>query len=67
MDTIKKIWSNYKGAIIGGILAILIALTGLYKLVICIVLIALGIFVGNYVQKNKYDVKEKIKEFIDKL
>ena len=26
-----------------------------------------GIVVGNYVQQNKYEVKEKIKNFIDKL
>ena len=32
-----------------------------------IVLLIIGAFVGNYVQKNKYDVKEKLKSFIDKM
>ena len=29
--------------------------------------ITIGIFVGNYVQKNKDDVKDKLKKFIDKM
>ena len=66
MDGFKKFLIEYMGAIIGGILALLIALTGLYKLIICIILIVIGMFVGNYVQKNKFDVKEKIKDFIDR-
>ena len=32
-----------------------------------IILIGMGIYVGNYVQINKDDVKEKLKKFIDKL
>ena len=32
-----------------------------------IILIVMGIFIGNYVQRNKYAVKEKLKNFIDKM
>ena len=32
-----------------------------------IILIAIGIYVGNYIQINKDDVKDKLKNFIDRL
>lgn len=67
MDGMKQFWEQYKGAIIGAIIAILVLCTNLYRLIIGIILIAIGVFVGNYVQYNKYDVKEKIKRFIDKI
>ena len=67
MDNMKQFWDQYKGAVIGAFIAILILCTQLYKLVIGIILIVIGIFVGNYVQYNKYDVKEKLKKFIDKM
>ncbi len=67
MEDFKKTIYEYRGAIIGAIVAIIILFTQLYKLIIGIILIGMGIFVGNYVQKNKYDVKQKIKNFIDKL
>jgi uncharacterized membrane protein len=49
------------------IIAILILCTRLYELIIAIVLIILGALVGNYVQKNKDEVKDKLKQFIDRL
>jgi uncharacterized membrane protein len=58
---------KYKGAIIGGIVAILLICTGLFKLLIALVVITAGIFGGNYIQKNKDLVKEKLKNFIDKF
>lgn len=67
MDGFKKFISEYKGAIIGGIVAIIILCTRLYELIVGIILVALGIFIGNYVQKNKYDVKEKLKNMIDRM
>ena len=67
MEEFKNFVKEYSGAIIGGLVAVIILCTGLYRLVIGIILISIGIFVGNYVQKNKYDVKEKIKSFIDKM
>ena len=67
MDNFKDFWNQFRGAIIGVIIAILILITGLDKLILAIVVIALGAFVGNYVQRNKEDVKAKLKNFIDKM
>lgn len=67
MNEIKNFLMKYRGAIIGGIVATLILLTRLYELIIGIILICLGIFVGNYIQLNKETVKEKLKKFIDKM
>ena len=67
MEEFKNFIKEYSGAIIGGLVAILILFTRLYQLIIGVILIVMGIFVGNYIQRNKYDVKEKIKSFIDKM
>lgn len=67
MDNMKQFWDQYKGAIIGGLIAVLILCTQLYRLIIGIILIVIGVFVGNYVQYNKYTVKEKLKKIIDKM
>ena len=67
MNEIKKFLRTYGGALIGALIAILILCTHLYDLIIWIVFIWLGIFVGNYVQHNKNEVKEKLKNFIDRL
>lgn len=67
MDSFKEFITKYRGAIIGIIIAILILCTRLYELIIAIVLIFLGAVIGNYVQQNKYEVKEKLKNFIDRL
>ena len=67
MNNFKEFWNQYKGAIIGVILAILILITGLDKLILAIVVLFLGAFIGNYVQRNKEDVKTKLKRFIDKM
>ena len=67
MDGFKDFISKYRGAIIGGIIALIILWTRLYELIIGIVLICIGIFIGNYVQQNKDDVKTKLKNFIDRM
>lgn len=67
MNSLKDFWSNYKGAILGVILAILVIMTNLYKLIVAIVLILLGAIVGNYIQQNKQIVKDRLKNFIDKF
>ena len=64
---LKEIWNQYKGAIIGIIVGILILCTQLYKLIIGIILLVICAFVGNYIQHNKYDVKEKLKSWLDKM
>ncbi len=67
MNNFKDFWNQYKGAIIGVILAILILVTRLDKLILAVVVLFLGAFIGNYVQRNKEDVKTKLKSFIDKM
>lgn len=67
MDDLKKIITQYRGAIIGIIVAIVILATRLYELIVGILLILAGAFIGNYVQQNKDDVKAKLKKFIDKI
>ena len=67
MDEIKRFLRTYGGAIIGALIAILILCTHLYNGIIWVVFVCLGIFLGNYVQHNKTEVKEKIKNFIDRL
>ncbi len=67
MKEIIDFVKQYKGAIIGIILGILILITRLHDLIIAIVILALGAIIGNYVQQNKEDVKTKLKNFIDKM
>ncbi len=71
MDNFKSFSDKYGGAIIGFliglILSIILLCTELYKIVIGIALIVVCIYFGNYVQRNKENVKEKMKKFIDKL
>ena len=67
MDGFKNFLSQYKGAIIGIIVAILILVTRLHDLILAIVILVLGAFIGNYIQQNKEDVKTKLKKFIDKM
>ncbi len=71
MDNFKQFCDKYAGAIIGFLvglgLAVLLLCTNLYKLIIGIVLIIACVYFGNYIQRNKENVKEKTKKFIDKL
>ena len=67
MESLKNFWKDYAGAIIGVAISIIIIATGLYKLIVTILLIALGAIIGNYVQQNKFEVKERIKNFIDRV
>ena len=67
MDDFKKFISQYRGAIIGIIVAIVILATRLYSLIVGILLILAGAFIGNYVQRNKDEVKAKLKKLIDRM
>ena len=67
MEGIKNFWNDYKGAIIGVIVAIILIITKFYELILSVILIILGAIAGNYVQQNKDFVKEKIKRFIDRF
>ena len=67
MENIKDFWNNYKGAIIGIVIAILVLATRIYNFILAVVLLIIGAFAGNYIQQNKDNVKEKIKSFIDRM
>jgi len=67
MDGFKEFWNQYRGAIIGIVIAILILITRLHDLILAIVVLLLGAFIGNYVQYNKDLVKSKLKSFIDRM
>lgn len=67
MDDIANFFKKYGGAIIGAIIAIIILATRFYELILWILFICLGLFLGNYVQHNKELVKDKLKEFIDRM
>ena len=67
MEKVKQFLINYRGAIIGGIVAIVALLLNLHKALIVILIVIAGILLGNYVQQNKELVKEKLKSYIDKL
>ena len=63
MNGFKDFITQYRGAIIGVIIAILILVTRLHDLILAIVVLVLGAFIGNYVQQNKDFVKTKLKSF----
>lgn len=67
MNGFKDFITQYRGAIIGVIIAILILVTRLHDLILAIFVLVLGAFIGNYVQQNKDFVKTKLKSFIDKM
>ena len=49
----KKGLINYLGAIIGGIVALVLCFTQFYRFLLNIVIVFGGMFIGNYVQKNR--------------
>lgn len=67
MDDFKKFISQYRGAIIGVVIAIIVLATRLYALIVGILLLLAGAFIGNYIQQNKDEVKAKLKKFIDRM
>ena len=66
-EEFKNFCMKYKGAILGGLIAILLVFTGILDALIVIRIVILGMILGNYAQRNKEIVKEKLKNFIDKF
>ena len=64
---INYLIKQYGGAVIGGLIALILCFTEIYKILVYAVIVLAGAFLGNYVQKNKDNVKEKLKQFIDKF
>ena len=71
MENFASFWNKYKGAIIGLIvgiiLSVLLLYTNFYKVIIAIMLILGCMWFGNYFQLNKENVKDKIKNIIDRI
>ena len=67
MNDFKGCMYEYRGAIIGGIIGLIVLFTGLLKLALAIIVVCTGVFLGNYVQHNKYEVKQKLLDFINRL
>lgn len=55
------------GAIIGIIIALILSCTKLYRVVIVVIAVFGGAYIGKYFQYNKEEAKDKMKKFIDKL
>ena len=67
MEDLKKFLTKYWGGIFGAIIALIIACTGFYRIIVGIVLVCIGAWAGNYFQHNKDFVKNKLKEFVDRM
>ena len=67
MEDFKNFLINFRGAIIGGLIALIALLLNLHTVLMWILIIIAGILIGNYVQHNKEFVKDKLKSYIDKL
>lgn len=66
MEQVKNFLIRYRGAIIGGVVAILALILKIHKFLIGCIIIVAGILIGNYVQQNKETVKNKIKNIIER-
>ena len=67
MEEFKEFLIRFRYQIIGALIAILLLCTGLYKLILAILLIIAGIYAGYFFGKNKEVIKEKLKNLIDKM
>ena len=66
MEEAKNFFLRYRGAIIGGIIATVALILRIHEFLFgCLIIIA-GILAGNYIQRNKEQVKEKIREVVDR-
>ncbi len=67
MDDFKNFLAKYAGAIIGALIAIVLLCTQFYRFILWVVVIVVCAYFGHYIQVNKESVKEKVKNFIDRL
>jgi len=67
MSDNSNFFSKNIGAIIGVIIGLILACTGLYKIILIVVAVIGGGYIGRYIQYNKEEVKEKTINFINKL
>jgi len=67
MKDIREFFIRYSGAIIGGLIALILLILRIHIILLWIAVIVIGVFIGNYIQRNKDFVKDKIKHFVDKM
>jgi len=67
MEDFKSFLNKNWGGLLGGIIALILACTNLYRIIIGILLIIAGVWIGNYLQHNKEKAKENMKDLIDKM
>lgn len=66
MEQFKDFIVKYRGAIIGGIIAAVLLIFNIDEFLIGCLIIAAGVFIGNYVQQNKEKVKDSIRKAVDR-
>ena len=66
MENLKDFILKYRGAIIGGIVAIVALILNVHKFLFGCLIVVAGILAGNYVQRNKDKVKDKIRDVVDR-
>lgn len=66
MENLKDFILKYRGAIIGGIVAIVALIFNVHKFLFGCLIVVAGILAGNYVQRNKDKVKDKIRDVVDR-
>ena len=66
MDEFKEFLIKYRGAIIGGIVAIVALILRIHEFLIGCIIVVAWVVLGNYVQQNKKAIKNKIKKIVDK-
>lgn len=65
--TFKDFIDKYLGMIIGIIIALVAIAFGFVYVLECIAIVIFAGWLGKYIQMNKESVKEKLKNFIDRL
>lgn len=63
----KEFIDKYLGMIIGIIIALIAIAFGFVYVLECIAIVIFAGWLGKYIQNNKETVKEKLKNFIDRL
>ena len=66
MEQFKDFLIKFRGAIIGGIVAVIALALRIHEILIGFLIVFAGIFIGNYIQQNKEKVKASIRKIVDK-